>query len=266
VVKGAVLVIDGTKGIDIGSERVLTELNARNIPTVIYVNKMDQPNVKFEKIIDSIRDVIGYQAVPFLWPVVKDETFKGYVNLVDMNEKLHEGDSSHIQDIEPAFMSAVEPLRQKIVESVAETSEALFDKHFAGETLTQEEIYEGLRKGVLDGDLKPIVFGSASHDIGVNASLDIIKNFMPAPNDLKPKVGKNPETDAEENRQTANDAPFSAYVFKTTVDPFMGAVSLIKVFSGELKSGSEVKLSPAKKLNSATSLVCEGKNKFKSTH
>lgn len=262
VVKGAVLVIDGTKGIDIGSERVLNELNVRNIPTVIYVNKMDQPNVKFEKIVDSIRDVIGYQAVPFLWPIVKDETFKGYVNLVDMNEKLHEGGSSHIEEIEPAFMDAVAPLRQKIVESVAETSEALFDKHFAGETLTQEEIYEGLRKGVLDGDLKPVVFGSASHDIGVNASLDIIKNFMPAPNDLKPKIGLDFETRAEISRPTSNDEPLSAYVFKTTVDPFMGAVSLIKVFSGVLRSGMEVKLSSGEKIKIGNIFTLRGKEQL----
>lgn len=262
VVKGAVLIIDGTKGIDIGSERILNELNTRNIPTVIYVNKMDQPNVKFEKIIDSIREVIGYQAVPFLWPIVKDETFKGYVNLVDMNEKLHEGSTSHIQDIEPDFTKTIEPLRQKIVESVAETSEALFDKHFAGETLTQEEIYEGLRKGVLDGDLKPIVFGSADHDIGVNASLDIIKNFMPAPNDLKPKAGFHPGTNEAISRDTSDETPLSAVVFKTTVDPFMGAVSLIKVFSGVLKPGSEVTLSHGEKIKLGNIFTLRGKEQL----
>lgn len=247
VVKGAVLVIDGTKGIDIGSERVLTELSERNIPTVIYVNKMDKPNVKFEKIIDSIREVLSYQAVPFLWPVVKDEVFKGYVNLVDMTEKLHYGNESKITEIEPAFIDQITPLRTKIVESVAETSEALFDKHFAGEALTQEEIYEGLRKGVLDGDLKPIVFGSAENDIGINASLEIIKNFMPSPNDLNPIEGVDPNTLEKIERRTEMDVPLSAYVFKTTVDPFMGAVSFIKVFSGELKPNSEVYLPGDKK-------------------
>jgi len=240
VVKGAVLVIDGTKGIDIGSERVLTELNERHIPTIIYVNKMDKPNVKFEKILESIQGVIGYQAVPFLWPIVDGEDFKGYVNLVDMNKKLHEGGSSEISDLDDALYAQVEPFRTKIIESVAETSETLFDKHFAGETISQEEIYEGLRKGVLDGDLKPIVFGSADLNIGVNACLDIIKNFMPAPNDLKPVEGKRPDSDIVVERITSNDEPLSAYVFKTTVDPFMGSISLIKVFSGVLKSGAEV--------------------------
>lgn len=240
VVKGAILVIDGTKAIDIGSERVLNELNERHIPTVIYVNKMDKPNVKFEKILESIQGTLGYQAVPFLWPVVEGEDFKGYVNLVDMNKKLHEGGRSKITELDDATLAQVEPFRTKIVESVAETSEALFDKHFAGEAISQEEIYEGLRKGVLDGDLKPIVFGSADLNIGVNACLDIIKNFMPAPNDLKPVSGIRPNSDIVIERDTRNDAPLSAYVFKTTVDPFMGTLSMIKVFSGVLKSGSEV--------------------------
>lgn len=240
VVKGAILVIDGTKAIDIGSERVLTELNERHIPTIIYVNKMDKPNVKFEKILESIQGVIGYQAVPFLWPIVEGEDFKGYVNLVDMNKKLHEGGNSEISELDDTMIAQVEPFRTKIIESVAETSEALFDKHFAGETISQEEIYEGLRKGVLDGDLKPIVFGSADLNIGVNACLDIIKNFMPAPNDLKPVEGKRPDSDVVVERITSNEEPLSAYVFKTTVDPFMGSVSLIKVFSGVLKSGAEV--------------------------
>jgi elongation factor G len=240
VVKGAVLVIDGTKAIDIGSERVLTELNERHIPTIIYVNKMDKPNVKFEKILESIQSVIGYQAVPFLWPVVEGEDFKGYVNLVDMNQKLHEDGSSQILELDEAMVAQVEPFRTKIVESVAETSEELFDKHFAGEKISQEEIYNGLRKGVLDGDLKPIVFGSADLNIGVNACLDIIKNFMPAPDDLKPVTGLRPDSDIVVERISSNDEPLSAYVFKTTVDPFMGSISLIKVFSGVLKSGAEV--------------------------
>ena len=240
VVKGAILVIDGTKGIDIGSARVLTELSERHIPTVIYVNKMDKPNVKFEKILESIQGVMGYQAVPFLWPVVEGEDFKGYVNLVDMNKKVHEGGNSQIIELDDATAAEVEPFRLKIVESVAETSEALFDKHFAGEEITQEEVYQGLRKGVLDGDLKPIVFGSADLNIGVNACLDIVKNFMAAPDDLNPVEGKKPGTDEVIQRVSKNDEPLSAYVFKTTVDPFMGSVSLIKVFSGVLKSGAEV--------------------------
>lgn len=259
IVKGAILVIDATKGIDIGSERVLNELNQRSIPTIIYVNKMDKANIKTDALLDSIRAVIGYQAVPFLWPIIKDETFKGYINLVDMNEKLHENDTSTIQEIEPDFMETITPYRQKIIESVAETSEELFDKHFAGETLTQEEIYQGLRKGVLDGDLKPIIFGSAIQDIGINASLNIIKNFMPSPNDLKPKRGFHPQSKEKITRESDPNQPLSAYVFKTTVDPFMGALNYVKVFSGVLKPNTDVHLSDGQKVKIGNVFTLRGK-------
>ncbi len=240
VVKGAVLMVDGTKGMDIGTERVLNELNAHHIPTVIFINKMDKQNIKFEGILEQIRSVIGKQAVPFLWPVGEADDFKGYVNLVDMKQKLRQGSDVLVTDVSEELQALVEPHREKIVESVAETSEDLIEKYFAGETLTQDEIYQGLRQGVLDGQLKPVVLGSAEKDIGILATLDIIARFMPSPNDLKAMEGQDPQTGETLVRTTTDDEPLSAYIFKTIVDPFMGAINFIKVFSGVLKPGKEV--------------------------
>ena len=240
VVKGAVLIVDGTKGMDIGTERVLTELNAHHIPTVIYLNKMDKQNVKFEELLTSVRNVIGYQAVPFLWPIGEADDFKGYVNLVDMKQKLRTKGTVEETDVSDAIKAEIEPHRETIIESVAQTSETLYEKFFAGETISQEEVYQGLRQGVLDGDLKPIVLGSAEKDIGILATLDIILRFMPAPDDLKPMSGYDPKTDESIVRETKEDAPLSAYVFKTIVDPFMGAINFIKVFSGVLQPNKEV--------------------------
>ncbi len=247
VVKGAVLVIDGTKGIDIGTERILAELNEENIPTVIFINKMDKENIKFEELLTKIREMIGYQAVPFLWPIGQADDFKGYVDLVDMKTRLFDGEKVVESDVSSELEAEVSEHREKIVESVAETSEELLEKHFSGEALTQEEMYEGLRQGVLEGDLKPIVLGSALKNIGIMAILEMIGKFMPAPNDLKAMEGTNPETNDKVVRKTSNDEPFSAYVFKTTVDPFIGNVSMIKVFSGSLKSGQEVLVANSKK-------------------
>jgi elongation factor G len=137
----------------------------------------------------------------------------------------------------------VADVRERIVESVAETSEELLEKHFAGEELTYEEICFGLRQGVLVGDLKPILIGSAIKDIGPRDMLEMIEKFMPAPDDLKPIEGLDPKTEEKIVRKTTNEEPFSAYVFKTMVDPFIGSMSYVKVFSGELKSGQEVLLS-----------------------
>ncbi len=247
VVKGAILTVDGTKGLDIGTEEVLNDLNERHIPTIIFINKMDKENIDFPKIINSLKDIIGYQVVPFLWPIGEADDFKGYVDLVDMKSRVFDGKQTEIQDVPDELKDTVADLRETIVESVAETSEALLDKHFAGEELTQDEIRQGLRQGVINGDLKPVVIGSAKHDIGTRTIMEMISHFMPSPTDLEAMEGKNPENDTPQTRDTKKDAPFSGYVFKTTVDPFIGSVSIVKVYSGELKGNSEVYIPNIKK-------------------
>jgi elongation factor G len=120
------------------------------------------------------------------------------------------------------------------------SSEALLEKHFEGIELSYDEICGGLRQGVLNGDLKPVVMGSALKDIGVRDLLEMFEMFMPAPNDLKPKAGMDPESAEKIRRKTVNDAPFSAYVFKTTIDPYIGTMNYIKVYSGTVKSGDKI--------------------------
>lgn len=240
VVKGAILLIDGSKGIDIGTEQVISDLTEKNIPTVIFINKMDKENVKFEELIAKLKVLMGNKAVPFLWPIVRDNDFKGYVNLVDMKSRVLENGKVVDKPISEELMSEVEELRENIVESVAMTSDELLEKHFGGETLTEDEVCNGLRTGVLSGDLKPIVVGSVKDDIGVRDILGMIGKFMPAPNDLKPIKGINPITNEELVRNTNDDEPFSAYVFKTTIDPFIGTMNLVKIFSGTLSAGQKV--------------------------
>jgi elongation factor G len=240
VVKGAILTIDGTKGIDIGTEEVLNDLNSRHIPTILFINKMDKENIDYSKIINTLKDMIGYQVVPFLWPIGEAENFKGYVDLVDLNARVFDGEKTEIVEIPEEIKEIVSDLREKIIESVAETSEEYLEKHFRGERLSDEEIRKGLRTGVLNGDLKPVVFGSAKEDIGTKTILEMIEHFMASPNDLKPKKGKNPQTGETLYRKTEGDEPFSGYVFKTTVDPFVGTMNLVKVFSGSLKGNQEV--------------------------
>ncbi len=247
VVKGAVLVIDATKGIEVGTERILHQLNQRNVPTVLFVNKMDKDNVKFDELVQKLKDTIGYQAVPFTLPIGTGESFEGYVDLVDVRARYLKDGSLEEGEVPDSLSDRAAELREQIVESVAETSEELLEKHFDGQELTQEEIYGGLRQGVVDGDLKPIVVGSTYNDIGIRTLLSMLGRFMPSPDQLKAIKGKHPETEAEETRETKADAPLSAYVFKTTVDPFVGSVSLIKVNSGTLEPGSELLVANTKK-------------------
>ena len=240
VVKGAIVLIDGSKGIDIGTELVLDDVSERNIPTIIFVNKMDKENIKFDELIADLQVSLENKAVPFLWPVVEANDFKGYINLIDMKAVVLEGTKLVEKDIPENLIERVTELRESIVEAVAMSSEELLEKHFGGEELSYEEICVGLRKGVISGELKPVVIGSVLKDIGVRDLLEMIDKFMPAPNDLKPKLGKDPKTGEVIQRKTTSEEPFSAYVFKTNIDPFIGTINFIKVFSGELVSGQKV--------------------------
>ncbi len=243
VVKGAVIMIDGSKGIDIGTDQVLSELEERNIPTIIFLNKMDKENVKFEGLVQKLKDNLGNKAVPFLWPIVEGEKFKGYVDLVDMKTRVLEDGKIVEKEVSPELMEVVGDLRESIMESVAETSEELLDKYFGGEELTRDEIVGGLRKGVMSGDLKPVLVGTALKNIGVPDLLEMIEKFLPAPNELKPVKGHEPKSETVVERQSSNDEPFSGYCFNTIIDPFIGVISMIKVFSGTLESGQKVLVS-----------------------
>ena len=262
VVKGAVVMIDGSKGIDVGSEQVLSDLSDSNIPTIIFLNKMDKENVKFEGLVDKLKSILGNKAVPFLWPIIEDDKFRGYVDLVDMKTRVLENGKVVEKEVSETLLDQVSDLRESIMESVAETSEDLLDKYFGGEKLTRDEIVGGLRKGVLKGDLKPILVGSATKNIGIPDILEMIEKFMAAPNDLKPIKGLNPETNEEETRQTTNEAPFSAYCFKTEVDPFVGIISYVKLFSGVLKSGDKVLTSKGDIIKVGSIAILRGKEQL----
>ena len=240
VVKGAVVMVDGSKGIDISTDQVLSEVEDANIPTVIFLNKLDKENTKFEGLMQKLKENIGNKAVPFLWPIVNNGKFEGYVDLVDMKTRVLENGKVVEKEVSPELLEVVGDIRESIMESVAETSEDLLDKYFGGEPLTRDEIVGGLRKGVLSGDLKPVIAGTVLKNIGIPDLLEIIEKFFPAPNELQPVKGHEPKTDKPLERTSSNEEPFSGYCFNTIIDPFIGAVSMIKVFSGTLESGQKV--------------------------
>ncbi len=240
VVKGAVVMVDASKGIDISTDLILSEVEEINIPTIIFLNKMDKDNVKFESLIEKLRENIGNKAVPFFWPIVTDGKFQGYVDLVDLKTRVLENGKVVEKEVSPELMEIVGDMRERIMESVAETSEDLLDKYFGGEKLTRDEIVGGLRKGVLSGDLKPVLAGTVIKNIGIPDLLEVIEKFLPAPNELKAVKGHDPKTNEPLERHSTNEEPFSGYCFNTIIDPFIGNVSMIKVFSGTLESGQKV--------------------------
>lgn len=246
VIKGAVLVIDATKGVEVGTENCWDELRKRNIPTIIFINKMDKENIKFEPLLASIREKLGKRAAPFCWPLGKSEDFDGFANVVTKKAHIFKDGKIEEAEIYPDKMDKIEELYEQLSEAVAETSEELLEKYF-DEGLTDDEIKEGLRIGTIKGEIYPVIVSSATRDVGVETLLKMIIDYMPSPEDLKPMVGK--DLEGNEVERTSNDnEPFSAQIFKTIVDPFVGTINLFKIYSGQVKVGQEVMLANDKQI------------------
>ena len=239
VVKGAILVIDASKGVEVGTQNCFRNLKARHIPCIIYINKMDKENVKIDKLVDDIKEKLGKFATLFAYPTGHEENFDGFCNVVDLKARKYNGKECVDDVIYPDKKVKIMELHNEIVELVAQTSDELLEKFFEGEDLTREEIHLALRKSVLDGEIAPILVGSAVKNIGVHTLLDMMIDYLPNPADLKPMVGEDLNGNAVEVK-TVDEEPFSAYVFKTIVDPFLGAINLFKIFSGSIAPGKEI--------------------------
>lgn len=240
VVKGAVLIIDASKGVEVGTERSWEELRKRNIPTLIYINKMDKENIKFDILFEEIRTKLGKHVVPFCYPLGKEDKFDGIALVVEHKARIYKDNNCVDAEIYEDKLDKVQELYEKICESVAETSMELMDKYFSGEPLTLDEVKHGLRTGVLCGDIYPVICGSTLKNIGIHTLLNMMIDYMPTPNDLKAKNGINPDTKEQTTRVSKIDEPLSGYVFKTIVDPFVGTINLFKLYSGTIKTGQEV--------------------------
>ncbi len=240
VVKGAVLMIDASKGVEVGTERVWNEIRKRHIPAILFVNKMDKENVKFEQVLEEIREKLGKKAVPFCWPIGHQEDFEGFVNVVDMKARIYDGKACRDDEIWEEKRPKIDELHTLIIESVAETSEELLDLYLAGEEIPNDVIHHALKEGILDGELTPVIVGSTLKDIGVETLLNMLIDYLPAPDELRPLEAVSLIDQSKVVRLTHDDEPFSAYVFKTIVDPFLGQVNLLKINSGTLSSGQEV--------------------------
>ena len=239
VVKGAILVINAPAGVEVQTIKHWNMLRKKNIPTLIYVNKMDKEDVHFDKIMDEIRTKLGKNAIPFCYPMGHQDEFDGFVNVISLKARKYNGTECVDAEIYPEKKPKVFELHNTMVEAVAQTSEELLEKFFDGEELTRQEIHDGLRTGVLDGELIPVIVGSATKNIGLHTMLDMLIDYLPNPSDLKPVVG----VDNEGNnvlRHTNDEEPFSAFIFKTNVDPYAGISNIFKVNSGVLHVGDEV--------------------------
>lgn len=237
VVKGAVVVVDAQKGIEVGTERVWDELRNRHTPTIIFINKVDKENIKYDQVIAKVREGFGPKAVPFVIPIGKENDYQGYIDII--RKKAYLGVEEQEVGVPEEFQAAVDEAYDNFVEVVASQTEELMEKYFNGEELTFEEIIGGLRKSLLNCDIYPILIGSATKNMGVICLLNKICKYLPSPQDLKPAVGINPTTFEEVEKTSKDEGSFSAYVFKTIVDPFLGTINFFKIYSGTTKGLTE---------------------------
>ena len=238
-VKGAVLVIDASIGVQVGTIKHYKLLRRKGVPTFIFVNKMDKEDVKFDEVLEEIREKLGKEVISFCYPLGHDNGFDGFANAVDLKAHIFNGKECVEAEIYPDKRDKVLELHNTIAEEVAKTDDALLEKFFNGEDFTIEEVRSSLRIGVLSGELTPLIVGSATKNIGVQTLLEMFINYLPNPSDLKPMAAHD-EAGNEKVVPTSVDAPLSAYCFKTVVDPYTGAINLIKVCSGVLHVGDEV--------------------------
>jgi translation elongation factor 2 (EF-2/EF-G) len=240
VVDGAVIVVGAVSGVIVGTEKAWDYCEKHVIPRIIFVNQMDRENANYMKVLDQLKEKYGTAIAPFQIPIIESGQFKGFVNAIDMTATEFTGKEIRQIPIPDHMLAEVEPIRTMLVEAAAETSEELMEKYFEGEELTQEEIRTAIRQGVLEGQIVPVLCGSALNNAGIEVLMNEIINYLPSPIDRPAAVGTNPKTGDVVERKASISEPFSAFVFKTVVDPFVGKLSIFKVMSGQLSSGASV--------------------------
>ena len=223
VADSAVLVIDASSGIEVGTEKSWKYLEQRNMPRIIFVNKLDKENIKFDELLDNLRDKFGKKVIPFALPIGKGENTDGYMDILKGQSYI----GSNPVETFPDTAAKAEELKAILMESVAETDEALLEKYFEGEEFTDEEIHTGLKNAVLAGELVPVIVGAATKGLGADMLMNTVIEYLPNALDANSLKGDPSE-------------PLSAFVFKTIVDPFVGKISLYKVMSGTMKKEADV--------------------------
>ncbi|WP_372918090.1 elongation factor G [Salegentibacter sp.] len=245
VLDGVVALFSAVDGVEPQSETVWRQADKYKVPRLGFVNKMDRQGADFFNVCKQVREMLGGNPVPLQVPIGDEIDFKGVVDLISKkaviwNDEDH-GMTYEIIDIPEELMEDVNKYRTELVEAVAEYDEALMEKFFEDEnSITEDEIIAALRAATIDMSIIPMMCGSAFKNKGVQAMLDAVMRYLPAPSDVEAIIGVNPETNEEESRKPHVDSPFSALAFKIATDPFVGRLAFFRVYSGSLDAGSYV--------------------------
>ena len=235
----ALIVVDGKEGVEAGTERAWKEAAVkRKLPTIFFINKMDDPNAHFDEALSALRDKFGKSVIPFEMPIVRDGKSVGSVNILRRKAWYHDN-KEEPQDVPADLADKVEEYYAEIAEAIAMADDELMEKFFNGEEFDMHEVAKGLRIGVRAGDIRPVYCGTATEGIGIERILDLITEYFPSYAEkgrVKALNAKGESIDMETNENEA----MSAFVFKTVIDPFVGKISYLKVMSGVLNSDSQV--------------------------
>ena len=246
VLDGAVAVFSAVDGVQPQSETVWRQADKYKVPRLAFFNKMDRIGANFDMCVSDIKEKLGSNPVPIQIPIGAEDQFEGIVDLIEMKELVWPIDSDQGQhydtkDIRAELQEKAEEARQYMLESIVETDDVLMEKFFGGEEITKEEIIKGLRKATIDNTIVPVVCGTAFKNKGIQALLDAIVNYMPAPTDVAMVEGRDPKNpDILIDREMSDEAPFASLAFKVMTDPFVGRLTFFRVYAGIVEKGATV--------------------------
>ena len=243
VLDGSVTVLCAKGGVEPQSETVWRQADEYKVPRMIYVNKMDIMGADFYNVLHMIHDRLKCNAVPIQLPIGAEDTFKGIIDLVEMDADVYYdemGKDMRVEEIPADMMDLANEYREKLLDAVSMFDDSIMEDYLEGKEIAQDRIRKAIRQATIANEMVPVTCGTSYRNKGVQKLLDAIVDYMPAPNDVPAIKGTNPKTDEEEDRHPSDDEPFSALAFKIMTDPYVGRLSFFRVYSGHLTTGSSV--------------------------
>ena len=243
VLDGSVTVMCAKGGVEPQSETVWRQADHYHVPRMIYVNKMDITGADFYHVLDMVHDRLKANAVPIQLPIGKEDTFKGIIDLVEMDADMYYdqlGKDMRVEPIPEDMLDLANEYREKLLDAVSMFDDEIMEMYLEGKEIPTDKIRTAIRKATCAVEMVPVVCGSSYRNKGVQKLLDAIVDYMPAPTDVPAIKGVNPKTDAEEERKSSDEEPFAALAFKIMTDPYVGRLSFFRVYSGTLNTGSSV--------------------------
>jgi len=243
VLDGAVVIFDGKEGVEPQSETVWRQADKYNVPRLCFVNKIDKEGADFNYVMSSIWNRLTPNALALQMPIGERGDFSGVVDLIKMKAYKFDGAMGEVvveYEIPAELLDKAKEWREKMIEKISETDDALTEKYLSGEEISEEELKAALRRAVIAVKLVPVFTGTALRNKGVQLVLDAVVDYLPSPIDIPPVKGTNPKNDEEVERKADDKEPFAALAFKVATDPFVGQLTFFRVYSGTLKAGSYV--------------------------